>query len=131
MIQDLIGCYEVRRVTLSTAQRTFSQQIDTERKGVLGEIDAFLALAQIAKVPLELIHHRPGENDSMPLSLHGKTVISYVGETPLVQVEPDRNGNLRLIFAGRGAVEVIFNSKSGSNFFYRRPQTKKKIYIVE
>ncbi len=129
MIQDLIERYVLHRKTLSPAQLTLADQIRPGRVGVLREMDAFLALAETGKVPLELIHRQPGDNDSIPLSEHGKTVISYVGETPLVQVEPDRNGNLQLTFAGRGAVEVAFSSQSKA--FGRRPQTKKKIYIIE
>ena len=95
------------------------------------EIEAFVAVTSTCRVPVEVLHVRSGDADSLPISALGKTSVKYVGATPMISVEPDANGNLEMLFTGTGAVEILYNSKKmGSRGMNGRPQGKKKIYIV-
>ncbi|HCQ31266.1 TPA: hypothetical protein DIU27_02710 [Candidatus Collierbacteria bacterium] len=128
MIKPLDDRYSLKRVKLSSGELSLST-----KPGLAGEMEAFIVTASyFCKVPLEIVRVKRGVQGSLPVSSVGKTNIRYVGQTPAILVEPDVNGNLKMIFAGEGVVEVIFNSEKvrahGRN---RGAHGQKKIYIVE
>src|SRR3989344_4561305 len=106
MNRQLDDHFVLRRARLSTGELNFSKKTGSER-----EIEAFVAVTSTCRVPVEVLHVRSGDADSLPISALGKTSVKYVGATPMISVEPDANGNLEMLFTGTGAVEILYNSK--------------------
>lgn len=128
MFTTLEGRFNLERVKLTAGELSL-----TSKSGLPGEIEAFVGIAStLCKIPIEVVHVKRGGQDSLPVSMIGKTNIRYVGRAPAILVEPDVNGNLKMIFTGEGVVEVIFNSeKVGARGRNRGAHGQKKIYIVE
>lgn len=119
-------------VTSSEYQMAREVKKQTGDNSPVTESEAFVTRAAVCKMPVEIVHLKCGQIDFLPLSARGKTNVRYVGESPLVSVEPDKNGNMKMVFSGVGVVEVIYNSETlGSQGKNRGSHGKKKIYIVE
>lgn len=128
MNSQLVEHYKTERVTLTPGELSLSSS-----DGIQREVEAFLALSiNLSKVPLEVIHLRVGNDDSLPVSVKGKTLVRYVGTAPAISVEPDQHGNLQMTFMGPSVVEVIFNSeKKQSRGKNRGAHGQKKIYVIQ
>lgn len=95
------------------------------------EADAFLMLASVCKIPLEVIHLSPGQDASLPVSEFGLTTIQYVGATPTVSLATDQYGNTLICLEKGCVVEVIFNrSFPNAHGRNKRAQAKKIIYVA-
>lgn len=92
--------------------------------------EAFLALASVCKIPLQVINIQPREVISLPISRYGQTKVTYVGADPTI-TGVDSYGNALLAIPAGCVVEVIFNRElpkaSGKN---KRAQAKKIIYVA-
>ncbi|KKU33393.1 hypothetical protein A3K29_05390 [Candidatus Collierbacteria bacterium RIFOXYB2_FULL_46_14] len=128
MIKQLDDRYSLERAKLSSGELSLST-----KTGLAGEMEAFIGIASsFCKVPLEVVHVKRGVQGSLPVSRIGKTNIRYVGQAPAILVEPDANGNLKMIFTGEAVIEVIYNSeKVGAHGRNRGAHGQKKIYVVE
>lgn len=119
--------FSLVRASLSSGDLMISNRVGVER-----EIEAFFAISQVCNIPVQIVHVKVGDKDSLPVSVKGKTSIKFVGEAPMVSVEPDRNKNMKMLFTGPSAIEVIYNSERpqahGKN---RGAHGNKKIYLVE
>ncbi len=95
------------------------------------EIDALVARAMAGKIPVEVVHLKPGELASLPVSVRGKTTVNYVGNVPYAALELDQYENLQLCMPNDCALEVVFNSiKMSAVGRNRGAHGKKIIYVV-
>lgn len=102
-----------------------------KRKYRSWEIDALVARAMAGKIPVEVVRLKPGELASLPVSVYGKTTVSYVGNVPYAALEHDQYGNIQMCIPSDCALEVVFNSeKVGAVGRNRGAHGKKIIYLV-
>lgn len=127
MDKQLSKSFDLERKVLSSGELQLS-----ELSGVAGEVEAFKLWSSFQSIPFEIVEIKAGEMDYLPCSVYGQTQVRYVGEEPMISLEPDQNGNLKMLFTGVGAVEVIFNSiKVKAHGRNRGAHGRKKIYIVK
>lgn len=95
------------------------------------EIDALVARAVAGKIPVKVVHLKPGELASLPVSVSGKTTVNYVGNVPYAALEHDQFGNLQMYVPANSALEVVFNSQRlGAVGRNKGFHGKKIIYLV-